>query len=89
MTIDINKEKMRNILETFEIITSKGSKQNNVYQFSGMRAWHDFDGYICWLAYKDLTITLLFHGKYQLDYKNNQTLTDFFKKSDELLATKT
>ena len=87
MAIDINKEKMRNILETFELITSKGVKENNVYQFSGLRAWHDFDGYICWLAYRDLTITLLFHGKYQLDYENNETLADFFKKSDQLLST--
>lgn len=88
MTVDINKEKMRNILETFELITSKGVKENNVYQLSGLRAWHDFDGYICWLAYRDLTITLLFHGKYQLDYENNETLADFFKKSDQLLSTK-
>ena len=86
MNVDINKQKMRTILETFEIITSKGIKLNNVYQHGEMRAWHDFDGYVCWLSYKDLTITLLFHGKYQLDYQNNQTVADFFKRSAQLIS---
>ena len=87
MTVDIDKHKMRHILETFEIVTSKGIKKNNEYQLSEMRAWHDFDGYVCWLGYKDLTITLLFHGKYQLDYQHSETVSEFFKKSASLLSS--
>jgi len=86
--MNIDKQKMRNILETFEVVTSKGDKKDSVYQLSDLRAWHDYDGYVCWLAYKDLTITLLFHGKYQFDYQHTDTLTEFFIKSEQILSKK-
>jgi hypothetical protein len=86
--MDINQLKKRNLLQVFDLITTKGSKHDGVYELLGIRASHDFDGYTCWLAYKDLTITLLFHGKYDFDYQDEDTLKAFFKKISGLLADK-
>jgi len=66
--------------------TKKTKPVTGIYEFAGIRAANDFDGYTCWLAYKDLTITLLFHGKYDFDYKDEDTLKAFFKKIAVLIA---
>ena len=49
----------RDFLRIFDLISTNGIKSNGAYEFRGIRAWHDFDGYTCWLAYNDLTITIL------------------------------
>ena len=83
--MDINKMKKRHLLQVFELITSKGVKSEGSYQYEGITASHDFDGYTCWLGFKDLTVTLLFHGAYDLDYQSDETLKIFFKKVANLL----
>lgn len=78
--MDINKQKQRDMLKAFNVITEKGIKKDGGYEFLGIRAWQDFDGYTCWLSYKDLTVSLLFHGKYGFEYKDKDTLKAFFNK---------
>ena len=80
------KEK-RNYLHLYNVITSKGTKNNSTYELEGITASHDFDGYTCWLKYNDLTITLLFHNKYEFDYSKEETVERFIKKIDRILAT--
>lgn len=80
----ILKEK-RNYLHIFNVIVSKGDKKGTTYELEGISASHDFDGYTCWLTYKDLTITLLFHNKYQFEYTDNETAEHFVKKVDRIL----
>ncbi|MFT6735256.1 MAG: hypothetical protein ACJAS9_003461, partial [Polaribacter sp.] len=63
---------------------TEGVKVEGEYKFLGIRAWHDFEGYTCWLAYKDLTVTLLFHGKFSIDYEQKDTLHEFYKKVNSL-----
>jgi hypothetical protein len=86
--MDINKFKKRHLLQIFDLITTKGIKTDSTYTYSDISASHDFDGYTCWLSYKDLTVTLLFHGSYDLDYKEEDTLKIFFKKIANLLEDK-
>lgn len=86
--MDIDKLKKRNLLEVFNLITTKGSKVGSDYTYSGIKAGQDFDGYTCWLSYKDLTVTLLFHGPYDLNYKEEDTLKVFFNKIANLLNDK-
>ncbi|MDX2319559.1 MAG: DUF3081 family protein [Moritella sp.] len=86
--MDINRLQKQNLLQIFDLIITNGSKADGIYQFSGIRASYDFDGYTCWLGYQDLTITLLFHGAYHFDYKDEDTLKAFFKKVAGLLADK-
>lgn len=80
------KEK-RNYLHAFNYICTQGIKIDNAYELQGIKAWHDFDGYTCWLSYNDLTITLLFHNKYEFDYKHDETVERFIKKIDHMIST--
>ncbi|MEL0630075.1 DUF3081 family protein [Psychromonas aquatilis] len=83
--MDINKMKKRHLLQVFELITRKGDKFDSVYTYNDISASQDLDGYTCWLSFKDLTVTLLFHGAYDLDYQSDETLKIFFKKIANLL----
>mgnify|MGYP000433387189 CR=1 FL=1 len=65
------------LLQIFDLVSSKGKKEQGNWAFNGIRAWHDFDGYTCWLSYKDLTATLLFHGKLSVEYEHAETLAEF------------
>lgn len=76
----------RDFLRVFDLVSTKGTKGKEAYEFLGIRAWHDFDGYTCWLAYNDLTITLLFHGKFSIEYKYEDTFNNFQKKVNSLMT---
>jgi hypothetical protein len=80
--------KLRDFLQVYDSITSDGTKVDGVYEYLDIRAWHDFDGYTCWIAYKDLTITLLFHGRFDIDYKYEDTLKQFYQKVSVLIVNK-
>ncbi|MEW6991851.1 DUF3081 family protein [Colwelliaceae bacterium 6441] len=71
------KLKSRDFLQLFDITMQKGVKLKDAHEYHGIKASHDVDGYTCWLTYKDLTITLLFHGKLAVDFKNKATLDEF------------
>ena len=86
--MSINKIKKLNLLQVFDLVTTHGKKSEGSYELSGIRASHDFDGYTCWLAYKDLTVTLLFHGAVDFDYQEPESLDIFFKKISNLLDKK-
>ncbi len=81
-----NTLKYRDFLLIFNQIQTKGIKLSSAYEFLGINAQHDFDGYTCWLAYKDLTVTLLFHGKFYLQFEHRDTVREFYKKAHSLLA---
>ena len=72
-------------LLVFNTIITEGEKFESKYLYKGLEAWHDFDGYTCFLSYKDLTLTLLFHGKYSFDFSNKETMNEFVKKIKQLL----
>lgn len=84
--MDIKRKDINQYLHAFNLITAKGKKLNDAYELGGLRAWHDFDGYTCWLSYQDLTMTLLFHGKYEISYEKEDTIDSFSKKVMRLLA---
>lgn len=79
-------QEKRNYLQLFNLVISKGDKRDGKYHLEGITAHHDFDGYTCWLKYNDLTITLLFHNKYDFEYTHEETAARFLKKTEKLLA---
>jgi len=81
----ISRLKKMNLLHVFNVVTTQGTHANGYYEFAGLRASLDIDGYTCWLSYKDLTVTLLFHGMYDFDYQEKDTLDTFFKKVVHIL----
>ncbi|MEW6983506.1 DUF3081 family protein [Colwelliaceae bacterium 6471] len=81
-----NKLQVKEFLYIFNEVTAQGTKVDGKYQFMGLSAWHDFDGYTCFIGYKDLTLTLLFHGRYTFDYQDEETLNAFMKKTIRILS---
>ncbi|MDN3653545.1 DUF3081 domain-containing protein [Thalassotalea ponticola] len=67
-------------LNAFEKITRLGEKSDDRYHYLGVTAWQDFDGYTCFLNYNDVTMTLMFHGKYDIEFENADTLKQFVQK---------
>lgn len=57
---------------------------NGGYYYQDMLAWSDYDGYTAYLKYNQVTLTLLFHGKYMLDYPSDAKLAAFIKKLNKL-----
>ena len=86
--MDVDKLKKRDLLQAFDLVTTKGKKTDEVYELSGVKASQDFDGYTCWLSFKDLTVTLLFHGAFDMDYEDEDTQKAFFKKISNMLDDK-
>ena len=66
-------------LYIFNHITSHGENRQGISYFEELSAWHDFDGYTCYIGYKDLTMTLYFHGRFSYDYLEKATLSAFTK----------
>ena len=71
---------LKNCLSIFDHVLSKGEKVDGGYMFDGLKAWHDFDGYQCYLYYDKVTLTMMFHGKYDVDYPDKAHLDAFEKK---------
>tara|TARA_B110000467_G_C18298274_1_gene469553 strand:- start:1185 stop:1442 length:258 start_codon:yes stop_codon:yes gene_type:complete len=69
--------KMSNYLYVFNHVISKGEKREGVFYSDELFAWHDIDGYACYIGYKDLTMTLYFHGQFSYDYQDKRTFKDF------------
>ena len=76
---------LKEYLKAFNLIVSQGEKSPHDYFYRGVKAWHDFDGYTCFLGYKDLTLTLLFHGRHSFDYEHKETLTAFLVLLAEMI----
>ncbi|NMP30394.1 DUF3081 domain-containing protein [Thalassotalea sp. M1531] len=70
--------KIHKYLTLFNQAISLGQKQSDgKYKLNEVEAWHDHDGYTCYLGYKDLVMTIYFHNKYAYDYEDPNTLTSF------------
>jgi len=64
-------------LHVFNIVLSQGEKRQSVFYFGELSAWHDFDGYTCYLGYKDLTLRLSFHSQFAYEFESKATMTEF------------
>jgi len=69
--------KLSHYLYLFNHLISKGVKREGVYHFGELCAWHDIDGYTCYIGYKDLTMSLYFHSRFSYDYQEKSTFKDF------------
>ncbi|MGF1848624.1 DUF3081 domain-containing protein [Vibrio lentus] len=67
-------------LRVFDCIRSSGEQLDNKYQLGEMVAWHDYDGYTCWLSYRDVTVTLMFHGSLKIEYDKASNYEDFINR---------
>lgn len=66
-----------NYLYMFNQIVSYGEKREGRFHFEEFSAWHDFDGYTCYIGYRDLTMTIYFHNRFSFEYLDKNTLNKF------------
>jgi len=78
---------IKEFLRVFEFIRSSGEQLDNKYQVGEMTAWHDYDCYTCWLSYRDVTVTLMFHGSLKIEYDKASNYEDFINHCLAMLAT--
>ncbi|WP_044842870.1 DUF3081 family protein [Thalassomonas viridans] len=71
---------LKTCLRVFNETVTKGKRCDDYYEYHGFRAWFDFDGYTCFLQYNRVTMTLMFHGKYEIDYPAKEDLAAFEQK---------
>ena len=64
-------------------MVSTNNNSSGRYCDGDLSAWHEMDGYTCYLGYKDLTITLMFHGQLSYDFDHKATLNEF----NQIVAT--
>ena len=72
----MSNKNMSGYLYVFNHVLSNGIKQQGKFHFGELTAWHDFDGYTCYIGYKDLTMSLYFHSRY-FEYQEKATLKAF------------
>ena len=71
---------LKRCLLIFDKVLSLGEKQGEKHHYLGLVAWTDFDGYTCFLAFNNVTLTMMFHGKYEIEFADQDSLTKFEKK---------
>lgn len=71
---------LKRCLLIFDKVQTLGEKQGDKHVYQGLTAWTDFDGYTCFLAFNDVTLTMMFHGKYDITFSNEENLAKFEKK---------
>lgn len=79
---------IKEFLRVFDHIRSLGDRLDNQYQLGEICAWHDYDGYTCWLSYKDVTVTLMFHGSLKIEYDHSSSYFDFNKQCLAMISSK-
>ncbi|WP_286235396.1 DUF3081 family protein [Thalassotalea sediminis] len=69
--------KLNKHLLVFNHVINHGTLSDGKYNIENITAWHDIDGYTCYLGYKDLIMTIYFHNRFDFDYQDKQTVDDF------------
>lgn len=74
---------LKRCLMIFDKVMSDGEKKEDKFHYEGLEAWSDFDGYNCYLSLNDVMLTMMFHGKYDIQFGS----ADSFQKFEKKLAT--
>lgn len=78
---------LKHSLSVFNYICEHGERDSGKYQLEGVSAWHDFDGYTCYLQFNQVTLSMFFHGKYQLEYATQAEFNAFELKISRMKPT--
>ncbi|NOH95786.1 DUF3081 domain-containing protein [Vibrio sp. 99-70-13A1] len=78
---------IKEFLRVFDCIRTSGEQLDNKYLLGEVYAWHDYDGYTCWLSYKDVTVTLMFHGSLKIEYGKPANYSDFINHCSTMITT--
>lgn len=72
-------------LKAFQIITDLGERTARGYEWTGLVATSDVDGYTVQISDGAVTLHLMFHQKFAVDSPNRRATANFMKRLDHLL----
>lgn len=72
------------VMRVFEKIRTHGQKTAEGYKLSGVEAISDFDGYTIFLKNREVTLTLFFHHRYDVQFTKIKAFDDFIKQLKKL-----
>ncbi|MGF1711803.1 DUF3081 domain-containing protein [Vibrio kagoshimensis] len=79
---------IKEFLRVFDCIRASGDRLDDRYVLDEVYAWHDYDGYTCWLSYKDVTVTLMFHGTLKIEHGKPSNYSAFISHCLAMITTK-
>lgn len=68
---------VKQALRVFDKITQHGEKSEEGWRYRGLTASTDFDGYTVFLNSPKVELTIFFHNKFTVDYRNRVDLEEF------------
>ncbi|MFV8782398.1 DUF3081 family protein [Microbulbifer sp. SA54] len=68
---------IKQALRVFDKITQHGEKTENGWQYRGLTASTDFDGYTIFLRSAKVELTIFFHNKFTIDCRSSLDLDEF------------
>ena len=75
------------VLRAVARIQAKGkSVDGQVFDYRGIKLESDFDGYTVLLSNADVKLTVLFHNKFELSFKNRLALDIFYETVTKIAA---
>lgn len=75
----------KDVVKAYQIIRDKGEKDPNGYNYKGLFAENDLDGYTVFVTDGQVNMTVYYHYKYNLEYSDNAMLERFKLKINEVL----
>lgn len=75
---------VRQALRVFDKITQAGEKTEDGWRHRGLTASTDFDGYTVFLRSPKVELTIFFHNKFTVDYRNPLDLEEFIQLLEKL-----
>ncbi len=77
---------VRQALEVFTKVTQHGEKDGEDYCLDGLRVSTDFDGYTVFLRDDQVSLTIHFHNKYDIDFPSRSALENFLERLRHIAA---
>lgn len=68
---------IKQALRVFDKATREGEKRDDGWHYRGLIASTDFDGYTVFINTPKVQLTVFFHNKYTVDYRNAHDLQEF------------
>lgn len=70
---------VKQALRVFDKITQLGEKTEQGWQYRGLSASTDFDGYTVFLRSATVELTIFFHNKFTIECRNALDLEEFIE----------
>ena len=75
---------VKKALRVFQKVCDAGEKTGDEYQYNGLKASSDFDGYTVTLRNDYVSLDIFFHNKFNFEYTNQKERDLFLEKIDQI-----